>query len=50
MGKENYKVVAHNLDVGPKGPVVLSSEFQLNYRDGCGFMTFPGNEVDEMNF
>lgn len=50
MGEENYKVVAHNLDVDPEGPVVLSLEFQLNRWDVCGLVTFPGSEVVEMNF
>jgi hypothetical protein len=50
MGNENYKVVTHNLDVSPEGPIVLSFEFQLNLWDVCGLMTFPGSEVNDMNF
>jgi hypothetical protein len=50
MGKENYNVAAHNLDVGPKGPVVLSLEFQQNRWNICGLVTFPSSEVNEMNF
>jgi hypothetical protein len=50
MGKENYKVVTHNLDVGPEGPIVLSFEFQLNLWGVCELVTFPGSEVNRMNF
>jgi hypothetical protein len=50
MGKENYKVVTHNLDVGPEGPIVLSFEFQLNLWDVCGLVTFPSSEVNDMKF
>ncbi len=50
MGKENHQVVAHNLDVGPEGLVVLSLEFQLNRWDVCGLVTFPSSEVKDMNF
>lgn len=49
MGKENYKVVAHNLNVSPEGPIVLSCEFQLNLWDVCGLVTFPRSEVNDMN-
>jgi hypothetical protein len=49
MGKENYKVVTHNLDVGPEEPIVPSFEFQLNLWDVCGLVTFPGSEVNDMN-
>jgi hypothetical protein len=30
MSNENYKVVAHDLDVGSEEPVVLSLEIQVN--------------------
>jgi len=50
MGKEDYKVVTHNLDVGPEAPVVRSFEFQLNSWDVCGLVMFPGSEVNEVNF
>ena len=50
MGKENYKVVAHDLDVSPEGPIVLSFELQLDRWDICGLMAFPGSEVNEMDF
>ena len=50
MGKENYKVVTHNLDVGPEGPIVLSFEFKLYLWGVCGLVTFPGSEVKCMDF
>ena len=50
MGKENYKVVTHNLHMSPEGPIVLSFEFQLNLCDVCGLVTFPGSEVNDMDF
>ena len=37
-------------DQGPKGPIVLSFEFQLNRWGVCGPVTFPDSEVNEMNF